>query len=205
MATTPLVKDITKLKIGRAKLFVGDYTTEGGLTELAMTEGATTASPESKFSTLTLPELSGDAPLRVDHMGDAITVDLSFLIGDSALWAKLAPRGKAAGGVSKPAEVTYTSLLIVPVDELDDTGSLAYGGGPPKIWTPDVPENAILIPKGYFAHPKREYEYNDQGSKKATAAQFVGVQDESLPEGYKLWIQGTAFADFETAGGVIAI
>lgn len=198
MAATKSTIDLTKLRIGKAHVFIGSFKTSAGLEELGITEGGINAKPESKFSTLTLPEVYGDdTPLAVDHVGDTITVEIPLIVGDPELWAKVSPLGRASGGVSKPTPVVTTSLLIIPADELGPDGSIActVSGTPPTAtWTPGEPKHALFVPKVYFPHPAREYERNDAGSKKVTTVTAIGIQDTTLPEGFQLWWQGAAAA-----------
>lgn len=200
MSATKAAVDVTKLVLGKCAVFTGDFATSGGLDGLGVSEGTVSAKIESQFSTLKLPEVAGDAPLKVTHMGDTIVVDLPFIVGNPALWATLSPRGAANGGSLIPEEVTYTSLVLIPENQLATDGTIGYAA---TTWTPAEPTNALFIPKGYFTHPAREFEYNADGSKKVTPVQFVGVLDTSLPDGFQLWFQGAAAAI--TAGVTIAI
>lgn len=200
MSATKSAIDLTKLRVGKAHVFIGSFGTADGLEELGICEGAISAKPESKFSTLTLPEVYGDAPLEVRLLGDTLTIDLPLIIGDEELWAKVAPLGRAAGGVSKPTSVTTTSLVIIPADELDADGSIGYAT---TTWDPAEPKHALFVHKGYFTHPAREYEHNETGSKKVTNVTFVAMQDTTKPEGFQLWFQGAAAAI--AAGVTIAI
>jgi hypothetical protein len=202
MSATVAAVDLTKLRVGKSHVFIGSFLTVGLLVELGLCEGGISAKPTSKLSTLTLPEVAGDTPILVDHVGDTMVVDIPLIIGDPLLWAKLSPLGLAAGGVTKRRAVTTTSMLIVPESEM--TGSPLSIGYAATTWSPvTAPKHAIFIPKGYFIQPERGYEYNDNGSKKVIQAQFVAMLDDTQPDKYKVWFQDAAAA--VTAGVTLAI
>lgn len=200
MPATKAALDVTKLVLGKCAVFIGDFGTASGLDGLGIVEGTVSARIESQFSTLKLPELAGEAPIAARHMGDTIVVDIPLIVGDPALWASVSPRGAANGGSTTPADVTTTSLVLIPENQLASDGTISYAT---TTWTPAEPTNALFIPKGYFTHPAREYEFNGDGSKKVTPVQFVGMLDTSMPAGFQLWFQGAAAAI--AAGVTIAI
>jgi hypothetical protein len=197
-ATKPTL-DLSKLNVGRAYVWTGDLTTVGGMAPLGNTEGAISAEVGASYSTLTLPEITGDTPLDVQVSGGTVAVTIPLLIGDAALWAKLSPKGVRAGGRAGFTNVTTTGLMIVPETELAADGSISYADDPATtdtspVWTPAVPEHALFVWRGYFEDVTRTYQHNQDRNKTIVEARFVGMYHGAAADGYRVWAQGGAAA-----------
>jgi hypothetical protein len=177
-------------------LIASNYTTVGGWTALAATEGEITVgglgAPE--IQGLTAREHTGGMLHKANVLPPSPTINIPVLAGDSALWDKITPYGSADGVPDNPPAVATKSLWLVPLDAWDGIASIGYDGA---TWTPaDSPTriaNAILFLKGFFTHDDFSYRFDEAG-KSITMVHFTPMYDSAAPAGKRGWIRGNPVA-----------
>lgn len=204
---------LTEASIGRAALFYAvtgspaaptywDGTTDLRLEHLGYTEQAIQPNANGSFSILTLPELMGDAPLRVFQKGEAPVMSFSVLCGTKALAQFFSPTGSGSGGYKRWREVSYRTIVLFPEAlflESNAEVTVGFTKGSPGSWT--VGGNAATAAqlaqidislwfwKTYVTRAMPLYNPED-GGRDLTGIEIRGVQDLTKPDGHQLWTLG---------------
>lgn len=199
--------DIGRAAVLRAPYWDGESELLASLTHMGNTEGEVAPEANSEFSTLTLPENLGPAPLKKYLTGEAPTFELNLFV-NPALLAILSPTGSASGGNTRQRRVIEHTLWIVPEQlflkkNLDGTESevdIGYAGG---VWTKDgqpfTAEDTRLFNLGTFwwrVHFERAlpvYRHED-GGKSLRSVMVHSMPDLTKPDGHQLWTMGSALA-----------
>jgi hypothetical protein len=190
MSITRLTLAAALQSIGVAQVFVGNALVASGLSALGPTEGAIGFEAAYEDNPLTAPEYTGGIIHDTVVFGGQATVTVPLIMGDSAVYAKIDPFGVGTGGgyVGPRAPVT-TSVLIVPLRELDPTtGELAYDG---TTWTPGAPVHAVLIWKAYVMPERTDFAFAN-GGKQIRSVTFRSMYAAASANGHKVWSRGGA-------------
>lgn len=205
--------DLASAAIGRAAVFYAqtsspsvptywDGTGDINLEHLGYTEGAITPTANGSFSTLTLPELMGEAPLKVYQQGEAPVLQFSVLCGTQALAKLFSPTYSGSAGYKRWRENSYITLALFPESlfiESNAEVAVAFTKGSPGSWT--VGGNAatatqlaqidlsIWCWKGYFTRVPPTFNPAD-GGKALQQVEFHLVQDLTKPDGHQLYTLG---------------
>lgn len=197
--------DLASAAIGRAAVFTANYwagSTDLALTHLGYTEGNIQVAANTEFSNLTLPELTGPAPLKAYQKGEAPVLGFSVLCGTQALAALFSPTAAGSSGYKRWREVTYKTLVLFPEDlfiAANAEKALAFTKGSPGAWTiGGVAASAAQLAKidlsmwfwkGYFTRVAPSFNPED-GGKAMQAIEFHAVQDLTKPDGHQIWTLG---------------
>lgn len=84
------------------------------MTQLGVTEGDITITPNGATAGLTLPELTGPAVHEMDYLGENPVVEIPLYLADPALIAIVSPSGSAHVGRSRRGPVKEYTLAIFP-------------------------------------------------------------------------------------------
>lgn len=186
--------------IGVARVFMGDPFTEGGLIPLP-TEGQITPGVPQTLNRLTAPELTGDVAHDAWVVPGQVQVTVPVIYGDAELFAALSAHGAAHEGYSAPQRPVYTSLVIIPLLEMDtsvDPPTISYGGDP-AAWDPAAPERSLWFWKTVPIRPEFSMAF-DNGGKVIVPVTFEAffAGDEGsysgIPEGQKVFTYGDPVA-----------
>lgn len=175
--------------IGVAEVFVGDPFTVGGMLPLGATEGEIRGEISYSNNNLTAPERTGGIPHQSQVNLDTANIIVPLIIGDPDLWEKIMPTGEKGGGYSSFQQPEYTTVLVVPRSEMSAGGTLGYAGGPPKVWTPAAPQNALWLWRAFPTPGNIPYRFAD-GGKVISEVRFTGMFDAARPEGHKVFTIG---------------
>jgi hypothetical protein len=194
--------------IGRGVVMYADKWEIGealALTHLGDTEGDIVVTPNAEVAAMTLPELSGPAPVAADYVGEAPTIELPLFLADPDLAAIISPSGLGNAGRTLRRPVKEYTLAIFPeelfVVEVDGQAvrvPVAYVDG---AWTVNevaatpaqlaLIANSIWCWRGYFDRPVRTYHAGAGDAKKAIIpSTFHLMQHPDLPEGQQLYTLG---------------
>lgn len=185
--------------LGVAKVFIGDPFTADGLTAL-VTQGRVSATVGQELNRLTAPEYTGD----VAH--DAWVVPTRTVVTVPVLnhpdnWAALSAHGTAHEGFASPQRPTYTSLVIIPLLDMDtsvDPPTISYNG---TVWDPVAgPVRSIWFWKTVPIRPEFGWQW-EEGGKDIVQVQFEvfyagGSGDYAgIPNGQKIFTAGDPVAE----------
>lgn len=180
-----------------------DGTTELFLKHLGDTEGDISLVPSGEVANLTLPEISGPAPLEAVHLGEAPALEFPLFLVDPDLLPIIAPRGSQHAGYQRVCDVTDLTLVVFPETLFREAdcafNTLAYttAGG----WTLGgvalTPaqltrlELALWLWRGYFERPTLIWRggHGDEG-KNIETVRFVSMMHSDMPDGHLLWTRG---------------
>jgi hypothetical protein len=180
-----------------------DRTTDLYLKQLGDTEGDIQLVPNGEVANLTLPEISGGAPLEATHLGEAPALEFPLFLADPDLLPIISPRGTAHAGFQRVCDVTDITLVVFPETlfrEADCTfGTLSYttAGGwkldgvaltPAQLTKLEV---TLWLWRGYFERPTLMFRggHGDEG-KNIEAVRFVSLMNTAMPNGHLLWTRG---------------
>jgi hypothetical protein len=184
---TPFELEEALRAMGVAEVFVGDPTVVAGMVSLGATEGEIGVEIVEGTNNLTAPELTGGIPHQAHTTLESAIVTVPLILGDPDLWARISATGTKGGGYSAPQPVQETTVLVIPRSELG--AGLSYGGGPPKVWAPAAPENAVWLWRAFPLRGRVPFRYAE-GGKVITEVRFQGMFDASKPEGQKVYTIG---------------
>jgi hypothetical protein len=192
--------------VGRARVFYSDHwdgTTDLVLAHLGDTEGDITVAENTQLSTLTLPEISGNAPVEEYVDGAAPKITLPLYLADPALRAILSPVGGSGGsGYSSRQDTRKYTLVLIPeafFRKADGTLGAATFAKVGAVWK----VNAVAITaeqqryldlsvwawRGHFSKPNIAFKHGD-GGKVVESVEFTVMQDFNKPEGEQLYTRG---------------
>jgi len=178
--------------LGQAYVLVGNPFSANGLSILGLTPGDITPAMNPQFQDRIYEEYSRQ-PVQSKLVGYAPTVDIPLIWGDPTVYAKISPTASAAGGHSTPQNVTYTTLVLVPLSEFGSAWE--FTAGSPGTWVYPVggPSHSIWIPKGFFEGAFPTFGSLVTENKNRTGSvTFRGVlaSASNWPDGKKSWIIG---------------
>lgn len=180
--------------LGAAKVFAGDPFTVGGLKEVAKTDGEISVEHNTEYNDFTATEHFGPGVIERKVQGENPTVSLPLILGDPLYWAELAPTGESHAGHSTPQAVQTTSLVIVPLTELNANGTFSYDpAAATPTWDPAAPEHAIWFWRGHFERVSTTFRQED-GGKVVETVTFQAMVDIARPEGHMLYTRGDPVA-----------
>jgi hypothetical protein len=198
MAATGFTLDQAITALGVARAFVGDPFTTDGLMGLP-TEGEITATVAQQLNRLTAPELTGEVAHDAYVTPGQITVTVPVIYTGAAQIAALSATGTAHEGYTAPQRPTYTSLVLIPLQELDtsvDPPVFAYDG---TDWTPGAPANALWFWKTVPQKPDLSMAWENGGKMILPVTFevfFAGSSGdyEGIPNGQKVYTHGDPVA-----------
>ena len=178
--------------IGDGELFIGNpFQVDGlGMASLGMFEGELRLEGGWNVNALTTERTGGAIHQATVTPGDIAIVG-SIVIGDSDMWAKVSPTGTTGIGHSAPQPVVEQSVLLIPRRELP----ISYAGGPPKVWTPAAPENAVWLWRAFIARGNIPFRLAE-GGKAVTDIRITPMWygGANVPDGQKLLTIGDPVA-----------
>lgn len=175
--------------IGRGIVLTGDPFTASGLVPVGLTDGEIRVEVNENYDDLTA-EQTGPAIHERSLRGMNPRIVVPIILGDKGMLAELSPTGTAGGGHLSAQPVTETSLVIFPESAFLATGSVAYAGGPPKVWAPlTAPDFSFWGWRGHWERPGPMYRIAD-GGKVVLECNFQLLWDAARPDGQKLFTQG---------------
>jgi hypothetical protein len=179
------------------------------------TEGEMAPVANSEYSTLTLPENTGPAPLKAYLAGHAPTFTLSGF-ADPRILRLFTPTGIASGGNSRQVRVLENTLWVAPEQlfikqvpgSADEAVQVVYSGG---VWTKDgnsfndedqrLFDLSVFFWKVYFEVTMTPYRHENGGKGNMEGTCHV-MFDTTKPEGHQLWTTGaTLLASGINLGG----
>lgn len=173
------------------------------LKHLGDTEGDISLVPNGEVANLTLPEVSGGAPLEATHLGEAPALEFPLFLVDPDLLPIISPRGSQHAGYQRVCDVTEMTLVLFPerlFREADcDFSDLSYttahgwklGGVPLAGGQLTMLELALWLWRGYFERPTLVWKGmpGDDG-KNIEDCRFVSMMHTGMPNGHLLWTRG---------------
>lgn len=191
--------------IGKGSVFYGTGAFAGSgndltLTHLGLTEGDIDIEANEEYSTLTLPDNTGPAPIEKYFDGAAPVITMPIIAADPALRAITSPVGTASGGYERRRSVTEYTLVVFPEEvfiEGDAQVTVAYttAGG----WTVggDAATTEQLAQldlsfwawRGHFSVTMPMFRHDD-GGKVVQTVEFHIMQNFNMPQGHQLWTIG---------------
>lgn len=195
MSATPLTLTAALLALGKAVPLVGDWLTASAMTALGSTEGPITESGlgGGNINGLTAPEHTGGLIHQATWTPGDVMVNIPVIIGDNAIWSKIAASGTKSGPADNPVNVVTTGLMLIPLAAFPSgTGTISYNG---TVWSPvgldtDVNFlNSILFGKGFFTFGDVAHPF-EAGGKSIVTATFHPMYDSRLPANKRGWVRG---------------
>lgn len=177
---------------GVARVFIGDPFTPGGMVCLP-TEGAISEVVPQAMNDLALGELTGETPLSGVVVNGKAIVTVPVIYTGAATMALLSAHGSASEGYNSPQEPTYTSLMIVPLSELDTTAdppTISYDGA---AWAPAAPSNARFYWRVVPVRPDFSTAFENNG-KVILSVTFNVYIDTDRPSGHMIRTWGNPVA-----------
>lgn len=180
---------ITEAAVSRGvmRAFIGDPFTNGGLVALP-TEGAIQQPGMQQLNMLTANELTGGVPLSatVEMTNPTVTVPV---IWNDTVEALLSAHGSASEGFGSPQEPTFTSLVLIPLSELDTTADPPTFGYAASAWSPSAPVAARWYWKTVPLRPDVSSGYDNNG-KIVVPVTFQVFYDFDRPSGHHVMTRG---------------
>jgi hypothetical protein len=177
---------------GVLRAFIGDPFTEDGLVALP-TEGEIREPSLLELNMMTAGELTGGVPLSASVQMTNPTVTVPVIWTGATMAALLSPTGSASVGHSAPQEPTYTSLVLIPLSELDQTDdppTISYAA---TTWAPAAPANARWYWKVVPVMPEMTSAYENNG-KVILPVTFQVFYDFDRPAGHRVRTYGNPAA-----------
>jgi hypothetical protein len=200
------------LAIGKAAVFYGtgafgyvasptgaDLT----LTALGLTEGEISIELNDSYSTLSLPEYTGEAPREKYLEGYAPVVTIPLIAADDALRAIVSPTGSGHGGYRNRRAVTEYVLALIPEQVFFEanvavaveftntagTGAWEVGGDAATADQEALLDLSIFFWRGHFTATPPAFRHED-GGKSVQEVQFHAMHNSSMPDGHHLFTIG---------------
>jgi hypothetical protein len=176
---------------GVLRAFIGDPFTNGGLVALP-TEGEIQQPGMQELNMMRAPELTGGAPLSASVvMADpVVTVPV---IWNNTVEALLSAHGSASDGYSSPQDPTYTSLVLIPLSELDTSVDPPTFGYAAAAWAPTAPVAARWYWKTIPIRPDVSSGFDNNG-KVIVPVRFQVFYDFDRPSGHRVMTRGNPAA-----------
>lgn len=180
------------------------------MSQLGVTEGDITITPNSATAGLTIPELTGPAVHEMDYLGENPMVEIPLYLVDPALMAVVSPSGSAHAGRSRRGPVKEYTLAIFPealflVDDeagivADHTVAFDISG----VWTFDgqaldsdrqaLLDVSLWLWRSVFNRPSRSFKGGAGDAKKnIEKVSTQTMHHPSLPEGHHIYTTGDPF------------
>lgn len=178
--------------LGVARAFIGDPFTASSLDALP-TEGAINVTAPQNLNRLTAPELTGEVAHDAWVIPGQITVTVPVIYTGAAQLASLSAHGSASEGYSGPQRPTYTSLVLIPLMEMNtgvDPATISYDG---VTWAPAAPANSLWFWKVVPQRPDLSMAF-DNGGKIILPVTFEVFYDNARPAGHRLFTVGDPVA-----------
>ena len=180
--------------IGVARVFIGDPFTAGGLTSLP-TEGEIRVGVSQTLNRLTAPEHTGEVAHDAWVVPGQVSITVPVIYGDATLFSTLSAHGASGEGYSAPQRPTYTSLVIIPLLEMDttvDPPTISYDG---TTWAPAAPTRALWFWKTVPQRPEMGMAWDNGGKVIVPVtfeAFFAGDTGDyaGIPDGQKVYTYG---------------
>lgn len=185
--------------IGVARVFIGDPFTADGLTPLP-TEGEIRVAVPQTLNRLTAPELTGEVAHDAWVLPGQLQVTVPVIYGDADLFATLSAHGSAHEGYTSPQRPVYTSLVIIPLIEMDTTDDPPTISYATATWAPAAPTRALWFWKTVPIRPEMAMAF-DNGGKVIVPVTFevffAGSSGDyaGIPNGQKLFTFGDPAAE----------
>lgn len=175
---------------------------------LGNTEGEMVPAANSEYSTLTLPENAGPAPIKSYLMGHAPTFAMNGF-ASPRMCRLISPTGVASGGNSRQVRVLENTLWVAPeqlflqqtAGQPDEAVQVLYSGG---VWTKDgqpftaedqrLFDMSVFFWKVYFEVLMTPMRHENGGKSNVEFTCHV-MMDTDKPEGHQLWTTGATLAD----------
>ena len=176
--------------LGVAEVFVGDWTTVGGMESLGAIEGAITESISWRENRLEAPEHTGGVAHQVTVVPESVAFTAPVIAGAADLWPLISPTGSKDGFGYAPVNVITTGVYLVPRDQIPDTG-ISYNG---TVWAPvTLPERTLFFPRAYLTHGDIGRPY-DNGGKSIVPVTFHAMFYAAGPANKKIWVRDNPVA-----------
>lgn len=188
--------------LGVARAFTGDPFTLNGLDALP-TEGEISVSAPQNLNRLTAPELTGEAAHDAWITPGQVTVTVPVIYTGAAQLARLSAHASASEGYSGPQRPTFTSLVLIPLLEMDtsvDPPNISYDpAATTPAWDPAPPVNSLWFWKTVPQRPDLSMAF-DNGGKIILPVTFEvfyaggAAPYSGVPNGQKLFTHGDPVA-----------
>lgn len=195
--------------IGRASIFYvakWDGTTDlpDTLTHLGDTEGEVTLEPNTEYSDLVLPELTGPAIHERYLSGDNPEISLPLYLADPSLRAIVTPKGSGSGGYQRQRSVDEYTLVLFPEQlfiesdaqaavDFTTAGGWTVGGDAASAAQLALIDQAMWFWRGHFSRPPMTFRHEDHG-KAVDEVMFqvmhADLATSVIPDGQRLWTYG---------------
>lgn len=192
MAITAFALSAAATSLGVARAFIGDPFTAAGMTALP-TEGEIVESVPQNLNELTVPELTGEVPHSASVIPGKPTLTIPVIWTGATISALLSAHGSNHEGYGSPQAPTYTSVLIIPLSEMDtsaDPPTISYNG---TVWAPAAPANARYYWKCVPRRPDFSNRFENNG-KVIVPVTFDVYYDAARPSGHRIRSYGGAAA-----------
>jgi len=179
-------------------------------TQLGVTEGDITITPNAATAGLTIPELTGPIPHEMDYLGENPVIEIPLYLADPSLIAVVSPSGSAHAGRSRRGPVKEYTLAIFPEAlflQDDSEGivhdySIGYDGA--GGWTfngiaLDTDRQRLLdaslwLWRVVFNRPTRRFRGGaGDDSKNIETVSTQSMHHPDMPEGHHIYTSGDPF------------
>lgn len=181
------------------------------MTQLGVTEGDITITPNGSTAGLTIPELTGPAVHEMDYLGENPTVEIPLYLADPALIAIVSPSGSAHAGRSRRGPVKEYTLAIFPealflVDDnegivhehtvaFDGAGAWTFNGVALDADRQRLLDASLWMWRVVFNRPTRRFRGGAGDDKKnIETVSTQSMHHPDLPEGHHIYTTGDPFA-----------
>lgn len=192
------------LQLGRAEVFYasafGDGTADLDLTHLGVTEEPIEPENNEEFSTLTLPEHTGPAPIEVYYSGAAPEISFTVVDGGQSIFDTVSPHGARGTGYQRRRSVSEKTLVLFPTElflESNAEVAVAYttaggwtvGGDAATTAQEALIDMSLWMWRGFFTQLTPRYAH-EEGGKAMREITFRVMQDFNRPDGQQLYTLG---------------
>jgi len=181
------------------------------MTQLGITEGDITVTPNAATAGLTLPELTGPAVHEMDYQGENPQVEIPLYLADPALIAIVSPSGSAHAGRSRRGPVKEYTLMVIPeaifllANNAGIVSDYTVAFDNAGVWTfndealTDEQQRLLDVSfwlwRAVFTRPTRRFRGGAGDDKKnIETATATAMHHGDLPEGHHIYTTGDPFA-----------
>lgn len=180
------------------------------MTQLGVTEGDITVTPNGATAGLTIPELTGPIPHEMDYLGENPVIEIPLYLADPALIAIVSPSGSAHAGRSRRGPVKEYTLAVFPEAlflQDDNEGivhdlTVAFDGA--GVWTfngialsadrQKLLDVSMWLWRVVFNRPTRRFRGGAGDDKKnIESVSTQSMHHPDLPEGHHIYTTGDPF------------
>jgi hypothetical protein len=179
--------------IGVARVFIGNPFVEGGLVALP-TEGAIEANVQQTLNRLTAPELTGEVAHDAWVIPGQTTITVPVIYGDPDLFELFSAHGSPHEGFTSPQRPVRTSLVIIPLLEMNQTvdpPTISYNG---SAWDPAPPARSFWFWSVVPVRPNISMAFENGGKViiPVSFEVFFASADEydAIPNGQRVYTYG---------------